>query len=353
MDIYWLLLLIMLFVNILPIKNKQIRLFISFIPFFLYGALRINYGLDYDNNELAYDLIRQMGIDLQQHQEIGFQYLCRYCVSFRMLLIVTSTLVTLAFFFMIKEFVPEKYYRLSILMLFLAGDKLIFFQFSAIRNAIAIDLMLLDIILYNRGVKYYYLIFIAFLATLFHTSALIFIPFLATLLYKVELTNFKIAFSILLLVILRSAVGTPLALNIATSIMVEDLDRYAEYLDKIDLSHGASFFMIGFMIVYTFIIMRILKEHHGSLDRKSDIILRLALAYSFAMALGPLGFRANQYYAFLFILAPVVVWGNQMINKTVKNGLLVVVTTYLVYAFFVIFLHSSDFPYEEYMSILM
>lgn len=353
MKTYWILLLIMLFVNILPIKNKQIRLFISFIPFFLYGALRIDYGLDYDKYENAFENVHYYGASLGEHQEIGYQYLCLLFPSWRFFLIFTSAFTSICSFLFIKEFLSPKYYLLGILLFFLAGDKLIFFQFSGVRNALAINLFLLSVILIKRGFNKKYVILITSLVGgLLHTSAYIFIPMIIPFLFKLQFKGVSSFFFILGLVIFRSITNTDFVSNILFLLIFQTVDRYSYYLDAIDFGHQASYFLLVFMIIYTSSILYVLRNNYNDFKRNEILIIQLSLLYSVAMALGPLGVRAHQYYSFFFILSPIVIFANEKIKLEVRYGTISIVGCYLLYAFFMIFLKNPEFPYEFYYSIL-
>lgn len=353
MKTYWILLLIMLFVNILPIKNKQIRLFISFIPFFLYGALRINYGLDYDKYEIAFENVHNYGVILDEHQEIGYQYLCMLFPSWRVFLVFTSALTSICSLLFIKEFLSPKCYVLGILLLFLAGDKLIFFQYAAIRNALAINLFLLSIICINKGFnKKSVIVITCLIGGLFHNSAYIFIPMIIPFLFKLQFKGMSSFFFILGLVIFRSITNTDFVSNILSLFIFQTVDRYSYYLDVIDFGHQASYFLLVFMVLYTYSTLYVLSNNYNDFKRNEILIIQLSLLYSVAMALGPLGFRAHQYYSFFFILSPIVIFANNNIKKVVRYGIISIVGIYLIYSFFMIFLKNPEFPYEYYYSIL-
>lgn len=60
-------------INMLPVKNEKqysLRLFISLIPLFLYGAFRFDYGLDYNTYEVYFDRVKG-GYSFDDRLEIG------------------------------------------------------------------------------------------------------------------------------------------------------------------------------------------------------------------------------------------------------------------------------------------
>ena len=176
MEVHFIILLVLLFANLLPIKErlkKKYILSISFMILFVYWALRYEYGQDY----WAYYDYFYSG----RESEKGFGELLFYKVFFPLFkyyyqaVIVQSAYVLFTLYYMVKRYVPTKCYWLFFL-LFLCVPGFHFSLISAMRSSMAAATMFWAYHLFyinkNNIILYEVMVIVA---TLFHTSSIVFV----------------------------------------------------------------------------------------------------------------------------------------------------------------------------------
>ena len=77
MRIYYLVFIVTLLIQFIPVKSDKSylqRVILTFIPMFLFGALRIDFGYDYANYENEFYLAHYYSQfeDISGHSEIGY-----------------------------------------------------------------------------------------------------------------------------------------------------------------------------------------------------------------------------------------------------------------------------------------
>ena len=160
MKVYYLLFFITLSLSILLDANseKQWRwkLFFVFLPLFVYGAIRVDYGNDYSAYEELFNYIhsdQSFQLDSSLHAEVGYQFLNVIMPSFRCILVLNAFLLSLALGVFCYQVVPRRYLWLFIILLFLNPEKNIFGQLVALRNGLVVTSFLLCFpLLYKRRI---------------------------------------------------------------------------------------------------------------------------------------------------------------------------------------------------------
>ena len=100
MNIYLIVVVATLLIQFIPAKTERAQIWkivLTFLPLFLFGALRVDFGYDYDSYEDAYYSYKSYGTDQFGHSEIGYQWLNTLCPSFRFLIVIQSLLVCIAY----------------------------------------------------------------------------------------------------------------------------------------------------------------------------------------------------------------------------------------------------------------
>lgn len=352
MKIYFLVFIITLFIQFVPVKSdKQYlrRIIITFIPLFLFGALRVNFGLDYPTYEAEFLAAHKYNdlTEISEHSEIGYILLERMIPSWRLLLVFTSAFTCIAYICVFYKCIPSRYSWVAICLLFLAGDKTIFFQFSGIRNAIAIAIMLLAFPLL-RDRKFIPYLGMSLLAMCFHTSAIIFMPIFYFVCNNEDMKK-KEAWIWVIAMFLLQIIDLGLLFEQVTGFVNTYFDRYNHYaeeaLEQGDVRSPLIRCFIAFFVLMSVWFMRTTK-----LNKDENILCRMSLLYIFAYLLGALNLRISQYLGFTFVCGLTILLSKWHL-KTEKNIFCIVTFVYLFYAFFIVWMGRPSFPYHTYHSI--
>lgn len=352
MRVYLIVFVLTLLCQFIPAKNEKgykTRLFLTFLPLFIYGAIRVNYGLDYEEYERMFYVSHMWSslTDASEHAETGYLFLNRLVPTWRLFLILTSALVCISYGVFFYHCISPNITWLAIILLFLAGDKCIFFMFSGIRNAIAISLMMLAFpLIKNRKIVLYFLV--AILAMQFHTSAIVFLPIAYFVGMNKQMTKREAIIWIVSMIILQF-----ISLNVLfeqTSLFVDNyLDRYSTYAENAEQLGDTRTPLIKFAVaVFVCVIVWFMRTN--KLETTENSVCRLALLYSMTGLLGALNMRSAQYFGLFFVIGTVVMYSKWKPGIE-KQAYLIFVLLYLGYAFFNVFMQGQYFPYQVYESI--
>ena len=98
----------------IPTKSErgyQAKLICSFIPIFLFGALRVNFGFDYEAYEWQFHNVHSYSdwINVNEHSELGYLILQKIIPNWRLHIFFQSFLVCIAYFILFYKYIPKKY----------------------------------------------------------------------------------------------------------------------------------------------------------------------------------------------------------------------------------------------------
>ncbi len=333
----------------IPSSNKngyRIKLLICFGLLFIIGAFRYDFGLDYAAYENYFTQINGQShfeYDPLERMEIGYSYFNFLCPSFRFLIIVTSAIVCIAYYFVFWKYVPHKYSALALFMLYLCGGNTVFFMFSGIRNSIAISLLILSIPLIEKKKLIYYAGMTA-LAWSFHNSALIIFSIAYLLGYIKEITP-KVANWMIIVAIGLFLIPYNFLINTSAQFVLANFDRYTSYIEKAEEIGKEASVLVSLPNVLIIAIagygLSKLKLGH----RKSLVVLLGLLACYFPL-LGSLDLRLSIYFGGILIPAVVIAYSTIQ-DKVLRYSMLGIVITYKAYAFFVVWLNNPYFTYSQ------
>lgn len=335
--------------QIIPAKSSKqqiIKLVITFIPLFLFGALRVNFGYDYESYEDEFYSSKAFGIDQYEHSEVGYQLFNIICPSFRFLLVIQSLFVCLAYGVFFYKYIPNKQRWLALFLLFLSGQYTIFFMYSGIRNAITISLLIL-VVSFIEHRRILLFTAITFLASLFHTSALIVFP-IVYLFSRTSLMTDKEYYIWLFLMGFFIVIPIDALFGDFSYVINFYFDRYNPYLSKIS---EFGFERTPLNLLSTSLLgLGILMYARKTTSERELLLSRMALIGIYANYLGSMNMRLTNYMQF-FIVA---MWAILCFNKKIKWRYLYMAFAllYLYYAFFNVFIGDPNFIYEKYQSIL-
>lgn len=346
--VYWILFLLVMLVQLISPLNRanyKIKLFISLFLVFVFGALRVDFGNDYDTYQAFFDNVK-VDIDYNERMEIGYRWLNYLLPNFRVLIILTTLLVCLAYYRTIENYVTYQYIPFCLFLLFLAGDKSIFFMFSGIRNSITIALLLLSIkwIIDRELIKFALL---TILAATFHSSALLVFPvfYIVGGVKSFNTRNVVLFVGAFLFLIIFSAQGL---LNIMGGFLLSNFERYESYIENANMLGDQRGILINISSLALF-FMLLYFACKSKLSPKETQLVSMAFLFVFSYTLGTLNLRLSQYSLMFFVIGVVV------FMRSCKSIMLKIVFISLVIAFFVyslyIYISMPAFPYEEYKSI--
>lgn len=327
------------------------RIFISLIPLFLFGALRVGEG-DYWKYEEAFKLIHlgESSWIIDEHFEEGFVLLCSILPSFRSLVILVSFLMCLGYGTLMYRYVPRKYLWVAFVLIFLTANNSVFFILQSFRNGIAVSLLMLAIPMIKRKIIPLILYFcIGYLASSIHTSAV----FAFTIAFLVGILNGPFNKKVLIIwccvfgtFIISSASGL---IEIITPYIEDHFERYNSYLLSFSeaLEHDPWLIHLGASIITVpaFIFMK-----KNELDASQTKLFNLFLIYCLSFFLGVFNTRITQYYCPYMAMAVPIMY--ERMDKTVlKNAYLGFIVGFISYAMY-IWTQSEWFTHAVYHSIL-
>lgn len=350
MDIYFILSIFIVLINLLPVKNKRqysVRLLFSLFILFIYGAFRVDYGLDYPAYENYFNGVKLYGIEADERLEVGYYFLNKILPSYRSLLIIQTLLLCSAYFYLFKWYIPSKWAWLGFLLLFLNGQFTIFFMLTAIRNGIAISIFILSTyFIYQRKIiPYLLLIFIAFW---FHKSIIIYAPIAYIIANPKNFTKKSIQKWIIILIITALTLSTILV-DYAIIFVIRYFTHYSRTLETaLALRNNAGLLATLYSITTSTLLLLIMKNKHLSV--KETMLVKLSLLFFMANLLGPLNMRMTQYFASFFMAGSIIVAYTRS-NNLLKYAYLTSISLYLLYAL-KIWIEGPYFSFDTYRSIL-
>lgn len=322
-------------------NNKQYmwRSIITFGILFLYGGLR-TYCNDWEPYENFFLQISKYGIssafDINDHMEKGWAMFNYLFSSFRYLVLAQTGIMCFAYGYLTYKYIPSRFSWLVVLLLFLSGDKSIMI-WSAMRNTIAIDLLLLSLpFIINK--KWKWIVVITLLAMQIHTSALIFIPvaaMIALLGSKAKMNKLELMVWLMILVFLLVLPVDQIASNLLVVTAQEDLLRYQSFI--LDASRNAGIVVSLSCVLLTVGLLFFLYNYAKTVEE--HVIGRLGMIFTYSYLIGALNYRISQYFIFIFILACVYMYKSNM-NRSLKNLYLAFVILFFAYGLFVVELHN-------------
>lgn len=394
MIVYWIIAILTVLINLYPIKTRRqysIRLIVSLLPLFLYGAFRVDYGLDYVGYEDYFNAVKISGFVANERMELGFYFLNKILPNFRSLLIIQTIVLCTAYFFLFKWYIPSKWSWLGALLLFLSGPQTIFFMLSGVRNGIAISIFIFSsYLIYRRKIIPFAIL--VFFASFFHQSILIYGPIVYLIVNYTSFSKKTLIMWMFLMVFLTVSANT-VVLNYVSLFVEEYFDRYNTYIESaMEKEQRAGWLITIFSFVATFLfllnvkcmrfevlnlkncnnkvhqveknsndiygvlmkkrllISSTIKQKYKNVLAKDRMITKMNMLFFISYLLGALNLRMTQYLMSFFIVGIVtVIWKSS--NKFLKYVYLFLITMYLIYAF-VLWILNPYFSYSNYESIL-
>ncbi len=253
MEVHFLILLLVLVINFLPIKDRAKKKFclpLSFFILLLYWAFRYEYGQDY---WAYYDYFYS-----NMQSDKGFGEVLFFNVFFPMFkyyyqaVIAQSLYVLLTIFYMVRTYVPEKYYWLFFI-LFMCVPGFHFSLISAMRSSMAAATMFWGYSLFYIKKKNLLLYAsMVIVATLFHTSAIVFLVVPIVDLFFSRVNGRTIFISFIVFLLLAMSIGGRLFTTITAGGDENFLGSYSHLSDGFGDSNILGTIHKGIILIPTY-----------------------------------------------------------------------------------------------------
>lgn len=328
MKVYFVVFFLTLFLSYtLPAKtDKQWRwkLFFTFFPLFVFGALRVDFGNDYESYEMFFDeahYTSQFIYNDKLRAEFGYQVLCYIMPTFRSMLVLNAFILCLALAVFCYRNVPKAYLWMAVLLIFLNPEKNIYGNLVGMRNGFVVTGFVLGLVLIQRR-KLIWFAILTFLLSTLHTSAFLFMPLAYIVGRNTRISEREIAIWICVFIVLLSFSVTGLV-ELATPIVSRYFDRYEYYLEGMQGHRG--FLLTGTSLVLAALVFTLYRIHKGAFSENQNSLIRLGLLYLTSAFLGSLSMRAYYFYDMFFVGTVVTLYATDK-NKSLISLALVLLS---------------------------
>lgn len=330
-------------------QNNYIwKLVIVFLPLFIFGAIRVDFGRDeYDIMFEAFHSQETFAFDKDAHSELGFQLLCYILPDFRSMLVFTSALMCISFIVFFRNNIEPESLPIAISLLFLTGNVSIYFILASLRGGIAISLFLLSTTLI-RDRKLVLYIIMTILAGYFHTTAYLIFPLAYIVGRTTPISRFELVFWIVFIVFFAVSSTTGL-LQLITPIVNKYFSRYDQYVE-LGIEHGNTSHVLGTMgsaILFGFLSI-ISRQMQLTVRERS--VVRIAMLYSIALIMTSLNVRISHFTALYIVAATSTITSKYHTSSSMKLAYLCYVFLYVGYMFY-LWTKGSWFTHLVYHSL--
>ncbi len=280
-------------------KELKWKLVFVFLPLFIFGALRVDFGNDYENYVGYFEEFHggnNFSFDEDSHAEIGYQLLCYIMPSHRSIIVLNTFLLCLAFALFIYRNVPKQYIWMAILIIFLNVEKNIYGSMVGMRNGFAVITFLLGSVFIQER-RWFLFALITVLSMSFHTSAFFYLPIAYLIGRRTEITKKEITIWMIVLAVLGSMSSVGL-LNAVTPFLMSNFDRYELYITEFT-GHKGIMMVITTLILF-YLIFTLFYANRKVLTPRQNSLIRLGLLYVASMFMGTISMRAGYFYNLFF-----------------------------------------------------
>ena len=348
--VFFLMIMISLFYKADTRIKWRWKLFWTFLPLFIYGAIRVDYGNDYSGYEDLFKYIHSHGgfkIDNDLHAEIGYQLLNWIMPTFRALLVFTSAMLCIALCLFCYNNIPQKYLWLAILLLFLNPEKNVFGTLVGMRSGLVVTSFLLGYVFIQKR-KWIWFVPLTIGLSFIHTSAILYLPIAYIAGTNRQFKKREVWMWIGAAVILIFFSMSQLAEYISFLLNNEYLDRYQYYLE--DSGHRG-----GLMVFASFIFIALYTMYfqfrRDAICPKVNSLIRMGLLYSVTMLMGSLAMRASYFYDMFLIASAVTIFSDKKTPEWLRYAVvfLLIATSYYTMR---VWMNSEWWNHETYHSLL-
>lgn len=337
---------------LLPAKTDEQwrkKLFWTFVPLFIFGALRVDFGNDYGDYENFFNELhtKVFVYDETHHAEIGYQFLCYLMPSYRSLLVLNAFVLCLSLGVFCYENIPREYISLAILLIFLNVEKNIYGSLVGPRNGFAVATFILSTVFIQ---KRYLIAFAAStaLAMTLHNSAIFFMPIAYIVGRNKELTKTELILwiGVIIAILVSSTKGL---MDIVEPYVLDYNDSYAIYI-KEEYHRGPLLTITGLILIIITLIL--FWGNKTSFSQNQNSLIRLGILYMTSTILGSVVFRAGYFYN-MFFIGTIAIFMSQKRKTVLHIALCVLSIVMSIYSFYLWRINCmGNSNYDVYHSIL-
>ena len=348
--VFFIMFIVSLFYNAKTDKQWRWKLFWTFLPLFIYAAIRVDYGNDYMTySDYFYTFHNSSwAFDTDSHAEIGYQLLNKIMPSFRSILVLGALLLCLSLGVFCYHIIPRNYLWLAVILIFLNPEKNIFGTLVGIRNGFVVSSFLLCFLLIQKRTWMPYFVITALLSFI-HTSALFFMPVAYILGYSTPFKKREIWIWVGMAFVLLFFSMTQLAQYFTFFINNEIFNRY-EAIIEMELQRGVLITLVS--IVNIFFFIRYFMERGSSLDMKENSLLRIGILYSVMFFFGSLSARSSYYLDMFYIGSVIMIFNDKKMDSIFRYAVLALAIITSYYSMFHVWMGAPSWNHEIYHSLL-
>jgi len=298
MLVYFGILIIILIVCAFPSNSNRknnIKLLFCIILIFLFMALRLDFGGDYEGYVNLYNEVQLY--KTSDFSESGFVLLNKIMPSFRMLLGTTSLLFCGALFFLYKRYISPKYWAFAFLVLFISKYMLLG-NISGIRNSIAVSAFIFGFYFIEQNRKILYILLLI-LASFFHTSALFFLPLVIVNPNRLSKTKSQLLWWVCILFAILTTLY-PKMINSFSIWLISNIDFFSRYEVYMDEQITFGYRGLSFILIFFMLYLNINTLKHKDLTLKENLLIKLSLFFYIIMLLPGIGLLSRMYFYLSF-----------------------------------------------------
>lgn len=357
MDIYYLICISSIIIScLLPSANEKEykwRVSLSFLPLFLFGALRVNFGLDYSTYESLFNVVHATSrFYKDSNTEIGFLYLLKILPDWRYVITFGSFVLCLSWIVLLYRNVVPRGLTFALILIFCIGNMTIYTPLVAMRNGLTIGIMMLCFPLIEQR-RYILVLAIAFLGHYIHSSLLIFMP-IALLVGRNTILKKREIFIWTGVVVVLLVISATSLIEIVTPYILAYFERYENVLATMSESKHVSYLANAADIVLMGSVLTFFYKNRTQMTPSENSYFRIGLIYLCCSFLGALGgARMQAYFLPFFILILVKMYSAQWKDNFMKCMFFIFVFAFFLYQFYYVWQWNNPyFVFQEYESIL-
>lgn len=356
MKAYYFVFIVTLLVSLLFVaktdKQWRWKLFWTFLPLFIFGAIRVDFGLDYSAYENVFNNIHSLqsfSFDYDAHEEIGYQLLNWIMPTYRSMLVLTAFMLSLSLAVFCYHNIPRKYLWLAVILIFLNPEKNIYGMLVTMRTGLCAASFLLGFVFIQK--RKWIPFFAIVIAMMFiHTSSLVFMAIAYLLGSNKPFRKSEIWIWIGAIIVLLFLSMTQLINVVAVLIDNEVMDRYEQVLGASNIHRGILQSITCLLIIILLIVY--FRTNSESLTPADNSLLRMGMLFAASLLLGSLSMRAAYFYDMFFIGAVVKVASDKKANIVLRLSLVAVAIASSYYSMYYVWMGASWWDHAIYHSLL-
>lgn len=331
------------------------KLIIVFLPLFLFGALRVDFGLDYAGYDDLYHSIHESSLeklDESDHIEIGYQVLNLIMPTWRSLLVLTSFMLCFSIGFLFYKCLDRNKLLLAICVMFIAGNFAFYTPLVTMRNGLVNAILLLSIP-FIRDRRIVIVAIIAFLGAFLHTSLIFFMPLAFLVANNKPISSKEVIIWIACFGVFV-VYGSSSILSRFTGFMMSYFDRYEHVIEAVSKGSGYASLLVGVAnLVIVGIILYTIYQNRNRMSAEENCVSRIALLYPLSPYIGAFGgARWQTYYIPFFVVCIANMYSYTWKSKALKIGFYILIFAYFSYSFFYVWQWNNPyFVFQTYHSI--